>query len=130
VRWVDGLALTGLTSNVLTGFRAVFEDSAPDVTPPTITLVSPADGTVSKNEAIVFELGDDVALSYFVVLVVYADDVEVAYDGADPSAVTRYTVTFLGTFSGKQRYSVIRRGGWRASPTLRARALDTSGNLA
>lgn len=105
-------------------------DAVEDSTPPTTTLISPVSLTeISRTDPIVLELDDDTGIELFVIFCVYPTlgMVEVVIDGGDLDLETSYTIT-PSTVLGKQRYSVLRTGGWPAPGYLRSRLIDARGN--
>ena len=105
--------------------------AAPDTTAPVIRLISPAslDG-IARDKEIEIEIDDGAGtIELLVIFAVYPSILlaEVVFDGGDPSLETAYTIT-PSVVGGKQRYRVVRAGGWPEAGYLRARAIDTVGN--
>lgn len=101
-----------------------------DTLPPTITLVSPAPGTlISRSTPFVVDVTDDFLSGTFACLFMRSREsrvYEIAWDGeefADLYAVgsTRASIT------NGWRFTLRREGGWPGAPTFTVRAFD--GNL-
>lgn len=102
----------------------------PDTTAPTVTLVSPSDRQLSASEAVVFDVVDnegDFARIIFAVAFPSLGTTELAHDGGNFIDAYAASSTRIAIANG-WRYSLIRSGGWRASPRARVFATDGSGN--
>lgn len=107
---------------------------APDVTDPTVTVISPAEGTpIDIDTELIVEVEDETALAN---VVLYAEfptltHAEVIHDGdsfKQPYA-SQSTRTVL-TPGVHYRYNLRRDGGWPGDVNLTAIPVDTSGNIA
>lgn len=103
-----------------------------NATPPVIGNFSPAPGvTISPGRAISFDVTDDAgALGRVIVLVEYPSGAyEVIWDG-DRFAAAYVAGSTRSAIANGFNFSVKRLGSWPGSPTIRALAIDTSGNEA
>jgi hypothetical protein len=103
--------------------------SAPDTTAPTVTLVSPADGSTITRTPIVVDVTDASTFAALFVWVTYNDGraPDLVHDGES------FQVPFAGnstrvSISGGYRYTLRRAGGWPAAPTVHVLPVDTAGN--
>ena len=109
---------------------------AVDTTAPTVTLISPADGTtVAADASMMINVTDETGLAKFVVWAEYNSEVaypratELVWDGDEfvfPFNLYSSSVT-LDDSIGTQ-LSIKRTGGWKSSPTIEVIAIDSSGN--
>lgn len=104
-----------------------------DVTPPTITLISPSDQQIYSATPIVVDIADDVAISLDAVLVRYPDgSMDVVHTGF------LFGDRYQGSGNSREildaglrhRLTIIRDNGWRAAPRLEFLVRDSSGNPA
>lgn len=102
--------------------------------PPEVGNVSPAPGTpITTTTPLVFEVTDDSGTFRRIILAVafsageLAGVTEIAHDG--DAFVGHYsTGCTRDPIAGGFRFTLLRAGGWPASPTLRVFAVDTAGN--
>lgn len=98
-----------------------------DVTPPVVAWVTPSPGsTIERRTSVVVDVTDSVGLGDVVLLAEYGTGLsECIYrDGS-------FTGLFTGSrlaITGGWRFTFARDGGWPASFTVLAIAVDTSGN--
>ena len=100
-----------------------------DVTPPTLTVVSPpAGGSIQPGEAFVVDVTDNVGIRLLAITVELGSTHEVVWlrDAFGPSYVGRSSRTAI---TDGYRYTIARAGGWNASPTFHVEAVDVGGNL-
>jgi hypothetical protein len=111
--------------------------AVPDVTAPTVTLISPVSlEDIADDQAITLEFDDDVGIEFYVIYARFPDlgITEVIVDGAHLDEETSYTRTPT-TVSGKQRWTFVRTGGWpqkqgvAVSGIIRALPVDGAGNV-
>lgn len=110
------------------------EIPTPDETPPEVGNLSPAPGTpITTTTPLAFDVTDDSGAFRRVLLAVafttgsLAGVTELVHDG--DAFVGHYSVGCSRTpIAGGFRYTILRAGGWPASPTLRVFAFDRSGN--
>lgn len=125
---IDENAAKSTTGSTFAG--ATLDFTAPDTLAPHVSDFSPSPGTELQTDApIAFNVVDDTGLRPVVVVVRYEDigAADLAHDGAD------FVDTYEGTrtpIAGGFRYSLVRRGGWPAAPTIQVFAVDTAGNEA
>jgi hypothetical protein len=94
---------------------------------PVITLVSPAAGTaLSPSDAIVVDVTDDGTLAHVELRAAQLDDIECVHDGT--AYTPRYAYSTRVALASGYRYTIRRRDGWIAAPTLTATAIDSQGN--
>jgi len=103
-----------------------------DTTAPTVSVVSPAEGTpLRPSDTVVFDVDDDggpSALRHVEVRVTQGETVETVFNGT--SFVGAYTASSrVETVTG-YRFTVQRTGGWIAAPSFSVDAIDTAGNKA
>lgn len=103
----------------------------PDVTAPAVADVVPAAGTpLQRTGAVAFTVSDAGGLRAVLVLARYeTDDYEVIHDGA-AFAPKFAGISSRSVVANGYRYTVRRRGGWPAGPTITAIAIDNAGNEA
>lgn len=103
--------------------------AAPDTTPPTLALVSPADGRLERDLPLVFDLLDDGDVTP--IIGVYwpgFDLTELVWSGA--AFESRYSASTRTAVSGGFRYALRRTGGWPVGGVrLRVHAVDRGGNV-
>jgi hypothetical protein len=106
---------------------------ASDTTPPTVTVISPAQGTpIDLDTLLVVEVEDETALANVVLYAEYPtlQHAEVVHDGTTfkqpyASQSTRDVLT-----AGRHyRYNLRRDGGWPGDVNLTAIPVDTGGNI-
>jgi hypothetical protein len=103
-----------------------------DVTPPTITIVSPTVGTaITPTTPLIVDVADDVALRRVFVSVAFPARglEEVVHDGAAFAPVYADSSSRAVITNG-YRYTIVRREGWPSAPTLKVHAIDVTGNEA
>ena len=104
-------------------------DSSFDSTP-TIVNIVPAVGTsISASTPLSFDVTDSSGLFRRIIVVASFPQLriqEIVHDG--DAFGPWYQQSIRSTISGGFHYSVLRLGGWPASPTLEAFAIDRSGN--
>lgn len=89
-----------------------------------------APGEITRTTPLVFDVTDDAGLRRVLPSILFPGrPPELAHDGES------FTVGYVDdstrtAIAGGYRYSLLRRGGWPAPPTLRVYALDTHGNEA
>lgn len=106
-----------------------YSTGSDDVTPPTVTVVSPAPGAeLARNGAVTFDVTDDLGLRDVVVWVEIAGAWEVVYGGAVAGFAPAYSSSSKSPISSGFQFVVRRAGSWIASPTFHALAFDTGGN--
>lgn len=102
----------------------------PDTTAPVVSNVSPTAGTeLARTDPVFFDVTDDSATFRRILVTASFEDgvAEVVHDG--DSFAARYAATSTRTpIASGYRYRVRRTGGWPYGPTIRAYAIDTSGN--
>lgn len=111
--------------------RAVGGAGGASSDPPVISNVTPAPGSqLLKNAPIGADVTDDGDFSRVIVVVEFATlgTKEVVHDGDGFSA--NYSGSSRTAIANGWRYSVVRTGGWPASPTLRVFAIDADGQEA
>lgn len=110
-------------------FLAVESPGRMDSAPPTVTLVSPAPGTlISRSTPFVIDVTDD-AEGVFACLFMRSREsrvYEVAWDG-DAFSDLYARASARASVSGGWRFTLRREGGWPGAPAFTVRALD--GNL-
>jgi hypothetical protein len=105
--------------------------TSPDVTPPTIAVVSPTPGgVIRRDEAFVVDVTDASGLALIVLTaeipaggaheVVWLKD---SFSGPYATGSTRAAI------ADGYRYTIQRTGGWTAAPTFHVEAVDTAGNV-
>jgi hypothetical protein len=101
-------------------------------TPPSVSIVSPTSGSgVARNTPLVFEISSSLSLERVVVLVSQGDTnvAELAYDGVRsftlPYAAGSSVTHMLGNYP--YVFTLVRNGGWVASPTVEVVAVDVAG---
>lgn len=100
-----------------------------DVVPPVVTLVDPVAGsTIKQTSAIVVDITDNVGIRLSVVTAQLGELHEVVWllDCFAPW----YSLSTRDVITDGYRYTIRRRGGWPASPTIRVEAVDRGGNEA
>jgi len=106
--------------------------AAGDTTPPTVTVVSPPEGTpLRPTDTVVFDVDDDggpTALRHIEVRAPQGDAVETIWDGT--GFVGPYTSSSRVETATGYRFTVQRNGGWIQALALEVDAIDTSGNKA
>lgn len=103
-----------------------------EVNPPSVTVVSPAAGsTITVATPLVVDVVDAEGHLQTTVVSISFDDsteAEVAHNGSIFSS--RYLGSTRTAIANGFRYSLVRVGGWRASPRLHVYAFDSKGNQA
>ena len=105
--------------------------SSPDVTPPTISVVSPTPGsTIRTSDPFVVDVTD---AGGFAIIALTAEIPaggahEVVWLRGDFSAAYADASTITAIADGF-RFSILRRNGWTASPTFHVEAVDNAGNV-
>lgn len=101
-----------------------------DSTPPVVSNVSPTPGTtISPSTPITMDVTDNRGLALVMLIASFPGTPapEVVYDG------NAFSSAYLGSssvssISGGYHFSLLRNGGWPATPTVIPYVLDTSGN--
>jgi hypothetical protein len=125
-------APTGAPDSLL-GSNALFQTL--DHVAPTLWGLSPSVGSsLGRQQAISFNVSDNVAMAALVILVEYPQQPngvivkEVVWDGSFEAGF-RGGANTSSIISGGYHFSILRDGGWPASSvTIRAVGADTSGN--
>lgn len=104
-----------------------------DLTVPVVTIVSPSSGSpVSATTPIVLNVTDNENKVTRVII-------SIAFSGSDVQELVWNGVAFVGPYSGSSSsgvitnglsFTLLRRGGWRGSPSVRVHAADFDGNEA
>lgn len=106
--------------------------TAGDTTPPTVSVVSPAEGTpLRPTDTVVFDVDDDggpTALRHIEVRAPQGGAVETIWNGTQ--FVAPYTGSSRVETATGYRFTVQRTGGWTQALALEVDAIDTSGNKA
>lgn len=129
VRATDTLGQTSTATQAYTLTDAP-EPVVVDTTPPQISALTPADTSeVPKNQAVRFNVTDNVLLRRIFVFVNMGSTDEVIWNG------TAFTAKYAGGSTiteteGGFAFVVLRSGGWVSSPTFTIHPFDTSGNEA
>lgn len=112
--------------------NAVPVGGEPDVSPPTVTLISPPENTaIRRGQVITFEVTDVEGLSLFQVIAQFPDDSwEVVHDGTTFAPMYQNASASQTPITGGYRFTVLRNGGWHRAPTIDVKAADASGNVA
>jgi hypothetical protein len=119
-------------ADVETSFN-LWKGSSGDVTKPTVTNFLPAPGgALQKTQPISFEVSDVGGLRRVMVVAAYPSKglEEVVHDGTSWGPQYSVAPNFRGEMEHGYAFTILRRGGWPAPPTLRTYAVDTSGNEA
>ena len=100
----------------------------PDVTQPTVTIISPTPpGPIGRNDPVKLQVTDVGGLRRVKLYVTMGDEQYVVHNGY--SFRTRYVVgSTMTAISGGFEYVLLRSGGWLAAPTFEVYAIDTAGN--
>lgn len=131
----EAINLVGAVFSFTRGNQAFLYGLTPgdgDGSPPVVTLVSPPDGsTIEQGTPIAIDVTDNVALrrSFLVVRFAALGIEEVAHQG------DRFAPNYAGASSrvaipGGFRFTLMRAGGWPASPIVDVYAIDTAGSEA
>lgn len=103
----------------------------PDTTPPLVSVVSPSAGSqITENTPLVINVTDNSGSLLKVFLYAYFPNTglkEVIHDGSS-FAPFYSALSARSNISGGFQYSILRSGGWEASPTITAIPLDAAGN--
>jgi hypothetical protein len=101
-----------------------------DVTPPVLTVVSPAGSAISAGQQFVVEVTDATGFALVVLTVELpaGGAHEVVWMSGNFASAYSASSTIAAIANG-YRFSILRRGGWSASPTFHVEAIDTSGNV-
>lgn len=101
----------------------------PDVTPPTVVLVSPSPGAlIASDTVIVLDVTDNGSLGPVVVSVTYPDgSTEVVFDSLAFTAAFGFSSRVA--IAGGVRFTIKRTSGWTRSPSVRVLPVDASGNV-
>ncbi len=105
--------------------------AAADTGAPTVTLVSPTDGNIGKNEPYVIDVYDFYGLARCILYVKWGAGLaapEFAYDTKYPSLLTGYTVVKTEPAANTWRFTIARKLGWTVPPELEVAAFDLAGN--
>lgn len=102
-----------------------------ETTPPTVSNISPAEGTtIPQFGAVGFDITDASGIGFAVVFAIYPDgSSEVVWDGDAFTVDYAPESTCTVITGGNLRFSVKRFAGWAKVPTIRVRAVDTKGNV-
>jgi hypothetical protein len=104
----------------------------PDTTPPVVSGYSPTVGTpIAATTPLVFDVTEETSIRRILVTVEIpaGRGHEVAHDG-DAFTATYASGSTRAPISGGYRYTLLRRGGWSAAPTIHVFAFDSAGNEA
>jgi hypothetical protein len=129
-RAVDAMGASATTSAAYTITDPPAAPEAPDTTAPTVTLVSPADGSrIGRYRELVIDVTDTQPFTAIL---------WITYPGSTPDDLVyvggwgfakRYAVnSTVATIGGGYRYTLRREGGWPAHPTVYVKPFDASGN--
>lgn len=131
--WDDAVSPTlpsvssGTPVVVDTGFLSFGEGASGggDVTPPVISITTPAGPLASRTAPLVFDVSDDTAVALTTVLVNFPTlgITECAYHNGS------FRAPYTGSTFAAPTFTLTRTGGWPADPTLDVSAVDTSGNI-
>jgi hypothetical protein len=114
-----------------TGYAFTVSDPVlPDTAEPVVSNVTPPEGTpIARTASVFFDVTDDSGIFRRIIVTASFLDgsSEVVHDG--DNFATRYAAASSRTvIPDGFRYRVRRNGGWPYGPTIRAFAIDTSGN--
>jgi hypothetical protein len=101
-----------------------------DAAPPLVSNVSPPTGTpIARSAPVFFDVTDDSGLFRRIIVTASFEDgaVDVVHDG-DGFAARYNQGSTRGLVTNGYHYRVQRSGGWPFAPTIRAYAIDQSGN--
>ena len=104
------------------------EEEPGDVTAPVVSIVSPTEGSaIMENTPLVLDVTDTGlkrALLWVTFPTLGTD--ELVFNGS--AFTSQYSASSRVAITNGFRFTVVRRGGWPASPQLSAAAYDASGN--
>lgn len=99
-----------------------------DETPPRITFALASGTTIGRSQEIVVDIEEETLLRASVIMVLFASQgaYEVAWDSSGFAPM--YSDSQRTPLVDGYRYRLRRNGGWYATPTVRALAVDGGGN--
>ena len=107
--------------------------SSGDVTPPVVTIVSPTPGTgILRTQPITFDVTDETGFRRVMVLASFPSKgiYEVIHDGDRWGPHYDVSPNARTDIAGGHRFTVLRRGGWPAAPSILPMPIDVGGNEA
>lgn len=120
--------LAGRSSDASVAYTLSDPPAPPDVTTPSVTVISPTPpGPIGRNDAVRVQVTDAGTLLRVKLYVTMGDEQYVVHNGY--SFRPRYAVGSTRTaITGGFEYVLLRSGGWLASPTFEVYAIDQAGN--
>lgn len=125
---VEAMNNHGLLASVT--WTATISDppAPPDVTQPTVTIISPTPpGPIGRNDPVKLQVTDVGGLRRVKLYVTMGDEQYVVHNGY--GFRTKYaTGSTITTIANGFEYVLLRSGGWLAAPSFEVYAIDTAGN--